>query len=277
MTSVGSDKACRARRRNLAPLRSCTQREPRSACRPSLSESQLKAGSPERPVQSVGWPPEVLTGAGGRCRRSAVTPAVTADNPSLSGRTRRQPAVSAPPVPGTVPAYIEARFKDDPRVEASVLHGELGGAAFDGPIRRLMPGAAALELRLICVVCQHRSGRAVTVELRFPSRATDHGSDLGSPENDQASPALRLRDGGRNAGNRRARAAHPLDCQPPRGALSSLPHFCRTTQGLVRPHGFSNITFCRHSLGEPGRPPSPSSEVPRTDIPERSLSFFAAA
>jgi transposase len=65
-------------------------------------------------------------------------------------------------------AYIEARFGDDPHVEATVLLRELVDAGFERSYPTLVRELRRLELRPICVVCQHRRGDAVTVEIDHP-------------------------------------------------------------------------------------------------------------
>jgi transposase len=65
-------------------------------------------------------------------------------------------------------AYIEARFTEDPHMEATVLHRELAGAGFGRSYPTLVRELRRLELRPLCLVCQHRRGRAVTVEIEHP-------------------------------------------------------------------------------------------------------------
>jgi transposase len=61
--------------------------------------------------------------------------------------------------------YLEARFEDDPHVDATVLHRELLDAGFDRSYPTLVRELRRLGLRPVCLVCQHRSGRAPTVEI----------------------------------------------------------------------------------------------------------------
>ena len=56
--------------------------------------------------------------------------------------------------------YVEARFVDDPHVEATVLYRELAGAGFDRSYPTLVRELRRLELRPVCLVCQHRCGRS---------------------------------------------------------------------------------------------------------------------
>jgi transposase len=66
-------------------------------------------------------------------------------------------------------AYIEARLKDDPHMDATVLYRELVGAGFDRSYPTLARELRRLELRPVCLVCQHRKGRSVTTEIEHPA------------------------------------------------------------------------------------------------------------
>ncbi len=65
--------------------------------------------------------------------------------------------------------YLTARFDEDPHVEATVLYRELAGAGFGRSYPTFVRELRRLELRPVCVVCQHRSGRAPTVEIEHPA------------------------------------------------------------------------------------------------------------
>jgi transposase len=65
-------------------------------------------------------------------------------------------------------AYLEARFVDDPRVEVTVIYRELVDAGFDRSYPTLVREIRRLELRPVCVTCQHRTGRVPTVEIEHP-------------------------------------------------------------------------------------------------------------
>jgi transposase len=65
--------------------------------------------------------------------------------------------------------YLEARFEDDPHVEAAVLYRELVAAGFDRSYPTLVRELRRLELRPVCLVCQHRRGTAPTVEIEHPA------------------------------------------------------------------------------------------------------------
>jgi transposase len=91
------------------------------------------------------------------------------DGPQVPGRRGRPPAPAAgshclEPFRG----FIEARFVDDPHLEATVLHRELVAAGFDRSYPTLVRELRRLELRPVCLVCEHRRGDAVTVEIDHP-------------------------------------------------------------------------------------------------------------
>jgi transposase len=85
------------------------------------------------------------------------------------GRQRREPAPSCLEPFGD---YIAARFVDDPHVEATVLFRELVAAGFDRSYPTLVRELRRLELRPVCLVCEHRRGEQVTVEIE-PSPLED--------------------------------------------------------------------------------------------------------
>jgi transposase len=66
-------------------------------------------------------------------------------------------------------AYIEARFDDDPHLEATVLHRELVDAGFGRAYTTLVGELRRLELRPVCLVCAHRRGDQVTTEIDHPA------------------------------------------------------------------------------------------------------------
>ena len=66
-------------------------------------------------------------------------------------------------------AYIAARFDDDPHLEATVLHRELVDAGFGRAYTTLVGELRRLELRPVCLVCAHRRGDAVTIEIDHPA------------------------------------------------------------------------------------------------------------
>jgi transposase len=65
--------------------------------------------------------------------------------------------------------YIEARFDDDPHLEATVLHRELVDAGFVRAYTTLVGELRRLELRPVCLTCAHRRGDTVTTEIEHPA------------------------------------------------------------------------------------------------------------
>lgn len=65
-------------------------------------------------------------------------------------------------------AYIEARFEDDPHLEATVLHRELVDAGFGRAYTTLVGELRRLALRPVCLTCAHRRGDQVTTEIDHP-------------------------------------------------------------------------------------------------------------
>ena len=106
-----------------------------------------------------GWTKAAIARHTGRDRK---TVAKYLDRPAGE---RRAPAPSC--LEGFRP-YLEARFEDDPHVDATVLHRELLDAGFDRSYPTLVRELRRLELRPVCLVCQQRSGRAPTVEIEHP-------------------------------------------------------------------------------------------------------------
>jgi transposase len=80
-------------------------------------------------------------------------------------RQQRRPAASCL---GPFRGFIAARFVDDPHLEATVLFRELAAAGFDRSYPTLVRELRRLELRPLCLVCEHRRGDAVTVEIDHP-------------------------------------------------------------------------------------------------------------
>jgi transposase len=65
-------------------------------------------------------------------------------------------------------AFIAARFVEDPHLEATVLFRELVDAGFDRSYPTLVRELRRLQLRPVCLVCEHRRGETVTVEIDHP-------------------------------------------------------------------------------------------------------------
>src|SRR3954466_2151910 len=87
----------------------------------------------------------------------------------LAGEGAGQQRRPAPSCLEPFRGFIEARFVDDPHLEATVLYRELVEAGFDRsyptPVRELR----RLQLRPVCLVCEHRRGSPVTVEIDPPA------------------------------------------------------------------------------------------------------------
>jgi transposase len=66
-------------------------------------------------------------------------------------------------------SYIAARFEDDRHLEATVLYRELVDAGFDRAYPTLVRELRRLGLRPVCLVCAHRGGGQVTVEIDHPA------------------------------------------------------------------------------------------------------------
>jgi hypothetical protein len=88
--------------------------------------------------------------------------------------------------------YVEARFVDDPHVDATVLHRELVDAGFDRSYPTLVRELRRLELRPVCLVCQHRRGTAPTVEIEHPAGEEIQWDWLELPDTPWAEPAYVL-------------------------------------------------------------------------------------
>ncbi len=84
---------------------------------------------------------------------------------AISRHTGRDRKTVAKPFRG----YIQARFVDDPHLDATVLHRELAEAGFDRSYPTLVRELRRLELRPVCLVCEHHRGAAVTVEIDHPA------------------------------------------------------------------------------------------------------------
>ena len=83
----------------------------------------------------------------------------------LAGEGAGQNRLSAPSCLEPFRGFIEARFVDDPHLEATVLFRELVAAGFDRSYPTLVRELRRLQLRPVCLVCEHRRGDQVTVEI----------------------------------------------------------------------------------------------------------------
>jgi transposase len=108
-----------------------------------------------------GWSVSAISRHSGRDRKT-VRKYLAAPRGALLGRER------APSCLEPFRAYVEARFADDAHLEATVLFRELVDAGFERSYPTLLRELRRLELRPVCVVCRHRRGEAVTVELEHP-------------------------------------------------------------------------------------------------------------
>jgi transposase len=81
-----------------------------------------------------------------------------------AGQSRRPAASCLEPYR----VYLAARFEDDAHIEATVLFRELVAAGFDRSYPTLVRELRRLELRPVCLVCEHRRGEQVTVEIEHP-------------------------------------------------------------------------------------------------------------
>jgi hypothetical protein len=105
-----------------------------------------------------GWSVSAIARHTGRDRKT-VRKYLTAERP------RREPP------PSCLEPYLEyitARFVDDAHLQAKVLHRELRDAGFDRAYTTLVGELRRLQLRPICTDCQHRRGKAPTIEIPHP-------------------------------------------------------------------------------------------------------------
>ena len=86
----------------------------------------------------------------------------------LRGESDGQNRRPVPSCLGPFRDYVAARFVDDPHLEAKVLYRELVDAGFDRSYPTLVRELRRLELRPVCLVCEHRRGQQVTVEIDHP-------------------------------------------------------------------------------------------------------------
>jgi transposase len=86
----------------------------------------------------------------------------------LKGEGGRQGRVAAPSCLEPFRGYLTARLVEDAHVEATVLHRELVAAGFERSYPTLVRELRRLELRPVCLECEHRRGDTVTVEIEHP-------------------------------------------------------------------------------------------------------------
>jgi transposase len=110
-------------------------------------------------LKARGWTIAAISRHTGRDRKTVAR--------YLAGEGGRQNGKSAPSCLEPFRGYIEARFVDDPHLDATVLHRELVDAGFDSSYPTLVR-KLRLELRPVCLVCEHRRGQQVTVKIDHP-------------------------------------------------------------------------------------------------------------
>jgi transposase len=103
------------------------------------------------------------------------------------GRRERAPSCLEP-----FRGYLEARFDEDPHVDATVLFREMVDAGFDRSYPTLVRQLRRLELRPVCLVCQHRRGTAPTIEIEHPAGEEIQWDWLELPDTPWAQPAYVL-------------------------------------------------------------------------------------
>ena len=132
-----------------------------------------------------GWSVSAISRHTGRDRKT-VRKYLAAPRGALLGRER------APSCLEPFRAYIEARFEDDAHLEATVLHRELVDAGFARSYPTLLRELRRLALRPVCVVCRHRGGDAVTVEIEHPPGEEIQWDWLELPETPWGEPCFAL-------------------------------------------------------------------------------------
>lgn len=111
-------------------------------------------------LKSRGWSVSAISRHTGRDRKTVASVLARP-----AGERRERAASCVEPFRG----YLEARFAEDPHVDAPVLHRELVEAGFDRSYPTLVRELRRLELRPVCLVCEHRRGDSVTVEIDHPA------------------------------------------------------------------------------------------------------------
>ena len=108
-----------------------------------------------------GWTVAAISRHTGRDRKTVAR--------YLKGEGAGQHRAPAPSCLEPFRGYIVARFVDDPHLDATVLYRELVDAGFDRSYPTLVRELRRLELRPVCLVCEHHRGQAVTVEIDHPA------------------------------------------------------------------------------------------------------------
>ena len=111
-------------------------------------------------LRARGWTVSAISRHTGRDRKTIAK--------YLRGEGAGQRRERAPSCLEPFRTLIEARFGDDPHLEATVLFRELVDAGFGRSYPTLVRELRRLELRPVCLVCEHRRGDQVTVEIDHP-------------------------------------------------------------------------------------------------------------
>jgi transposase len=107
-----------------------------------------------------GWTVSAIARHTGRDRKTVRKYLTVA----AGGRRERAPSCLEP-----FREYLEARFDEDKHVDGTVLYRELTAAGFSRSYPTLVREIRRLELRRVCVDCQHRRGQDPTVEIDHPA------------------------------------------------------------------------------------------------------------
>ena len=135
-------------------------------------------------LKARGWTIAAISRHTGRDRKTVAR--------YLAGEGGRQNGKSAPTCLEPFYAYIEARFVDDPHLDATVLFRELVDAGFDRSYPTLVRELRRLELRPVCLVCEHHRGHSVTVEIDHPPGEEIQWDWLELPDTPWDEPAFLL-------------------------------------------------------------------------------------
>lgn len=108
-----------------------------------------------------GWSVSAIAAHTGRDRKTV--------RKYLAGEGAGQVRTPAPSCLEPFRGYIAARFEDDPHLLGTVLFRELVDAGFERSYPTLVRELRRLELRPVCLVCEHRRGAAVSIEIDHPA------------------------------------------------------------------------------------------------------------
>ena len=136
-------------------------------------------------LHARGWSLSAISRHTGRDRK---TVAKYIDAGPAGGPRRERAASCLEPFRG----YIAARFADDPHLPAVTLHEELTAAGLERSYPTVVRELRRLQLRPLCLVCQQRRGRAVTVEIDHPAGEEIQWDWLELPDTPWGQPAYLL-------------------------------------------------------------------------------------